>query len=337
MRSVRRSRGFTLVELLVVITIIGILIALLLPAVQSAREAARRMQCGNNMKQIGLGLLNYMAAVGVFPPGELPQPKALGSGNYGPGWAYSILPYLEQQQLFDNISPSYPTYPLTGPVTHQTALCTDIPTYRCPSSRHAMKLMLNAAATKNAAGFSDNDFGLLEYVGIAGSNRNPPYRSTDVTSPTTKCTGGTLYYLSCLTAADIKDGLSNTIVVGEYSDLTKGQEYAGNGGIGGIEYAWSQGASQVGSATAWGYIVKAVGYPPNSQVYFQYAAWGCCPACQTPAVNTESQSALKSAHSGGINVLLADGGNHFISDAINIEVYKDLADRNDLHAPGAID
>jgi prepilin-type N-terminal cleavage/methylation domain-containing protein len=332
-----KSRAFTLVELLVVITIIGILIALLLPAVQAAREAARRMQCGNNMKQIGLAMHNYLAAVKVFPSGEYVQPTALGSGNYGPGWAYSILPYMEMRTVFDNINPKYPCYPLTGPVTHQAALCTDIPAYRCPSSRHAVKVMQSAAATKNSAGFSDNDFGLLEYVGIAGSNRNAPYRPTDVTAPTTRCIGGTLYFLSSVAAADIKDGLSNTMVVGEYSDLTKGEEYAGNGGIGYIEYAWSQGASRVGSSIACGYIAKVVGYPPNSPVYFQYAAWKVCPACQTPAVNTEVQSALKSAHPGGIHVLMADGGAHFITDAINIEIYKDLADRNDLHAPGALD
>jgi prepilin-type processing-associated H-X9-DG protein len=295
------------------------------------------MQCANSVKQIGLAMHNYMAAAGVFPSGEYPQPTALGGGNYGPGWAYSILPYLELQPLFDNINPNYPAYPLTGPLTHQAALCTDVPAYRCPSSRHAPKAMMSAAATKNSEGFSDNDYGLLEYVGIAGSNRNPPYRPTDVTAPTTRCTGGTMYFLSSTAAADIKDGLSNTMLVGEYSDLTKGQEYAGNGGIGYIEYAWSQGASHVGSATACGYVAKVVGYPPNSPVYFQYAAWSVCPACQTPAVNTEVQSALKSAHPDGVHVLMADGSVHFINDAINIEAYKDLADRDDAHAPGVID
>ena len=319
------------------ITIIGILIALLLPAVQAAREAARRMQCANNLKQIGLALHNYMAAIGVFPSGEYPQPVGLGSGNYGPGWAYSILPQMERQAVFDNIDPRYPEQPLTGPVTHQAALCTDIPAYRCPSSRHAVKLMLEAAATPNSDGFSLNDLGLLEYVGIAGSDRKPPYGPSDIAAPNTKCTGGTLYYLSCTAPADIVDGLSNTMVVGEYSDLTKGEEYAGNGGIGDIEYPWSAGASHVGTSIAWGYIAKDVGYPPNSPVYFKQASWNPCPACQTPAVDTEVQSALKSAHPGGIHALMADGSIHFINDAINIEVYKDLADRNDAHPPGAID
>ena len=133
-----KSSGFTLVELLVVITIIGILIALLLPAVQAAREAARRMQCANNMKQIGLALHNYLAAIGSFPPGEQYRVPAV-SGDYGPNWAYSILPYMELQQIFDNVSPLYPTYsdPLKGAASHQAALCTQIAAYRCPSSSHA--------------------------------------------------------------------------------------------------------------------------------------------------------------------------------------------------------
>ena len=165
----RKSAAFTLVELLVVITIIGILIALLLPAVQAAREAARRMQCANNVKQIGLALHNYLAAVNVFPPGEQ---FFQGNGDYGPTWAYSILPYMELQQIFDNVSPLYPTYsdPLKGTLTHQAALCTQIAAYRCPSSGHAPKFNYYTAATVSSAGYSLNDLCLLEYVGIAGSD-----------------------------------------------------------------------------------------------------------------------------------------------------------------------
>ena len=91
--------GFTLVELLVVITIIGILIALLLPAVQAAREAARRAQCTNNVKQIGLAVLNYESLSGVFPPSGI----SMKSGNYGFSWIGRILPYTEQENIYDQL------------------------------------------------------------------------------------------------------------------------------------------------------------------------------------------------------------------------------------------
>src|SRR5947208_1284614 len=102
----RPRSGFTLIELLVVIAIIGVLIALLLPAVQQAREAARRVQCTNNLKQIGLGLHTYQAAVGAFPPGWISRPDPLTGDNAGPGWGWAsmILPQLEQKPVFDAIN-----------------------------------------------------------------------------------------------------------------------------------------------------------------------------------------------------------------------------------------
>ena len=102
MKRAPRRIAFSLVELLVVITIIGILIALFLPAVQAAREAARRMQCENNLKQIGLGLLNYESDNGMFPPGGLPTGG--NSGSYGTSWWMRIFPYVELANVSDRYS-----------------------------------------------------------------------------------------------------------------------------------------------------------------------------------------------------------------------------------------
>ena len=108
-RPCRRARGFTLIELLVVIAIIGVLIALLLPAVQAAREAARKSSCSNNLKQIGLAMQNYHSALNVFPPGYISRVQTDGT-ELGPGWAWAAqsLTQMEQMSLFNTINFSLP-------------------------------------------------------------------------------------------------------------------------------------------------------------------------------------------------------------------------------------
>jgi prepilin-type N-terminal cleavage/methylation domain-containing protein/prepilin-type processing-associated H-X9-DG protein len=334
----RRENGFTLVELLVVITIIGILIALLLPAVQAAREAARRMQCANNVKQIGLALHSYLGANNVFPMGEQLTSKPGGQldGGYGRCWAVSILPYMELQQLYDRLDPAWSTYfypTPKGPANHQAAICTAVGAYLCPTSGHARTF--NYDNPKNPAhtspeGFNSNDLGMLEYAGIAGSNRQPPsYLPSPVTATNAPSKNGTLFLLSKISAAEISDGLSNTMIVGEYSGTTMGQQFSGNGSLGDNDATWGLGAGTDGVGVASCYSVHVVGFPPNSKAYTK--GTGCCAECETPAPNTGEQAALKSSHPGGIHILLADGSVTFLNNGINIEVYKDLADREDGH------
>jgi len=318
----RRKHGFTLVELLVVITIIGILISLLLPAVQVVREAARRLQCANNVKQIGLAQHSYAAACNVFPPGETDRP---GGGN-GCCWATAILPYLEQQTLYDQLDMSYPCYvwpQVSGPYHHQAALCTVVGIYLCPSSGHAKTYNYDAVRVPNSLGFSPNDYGILEYAGIAGSDRyGSPCKFPSK--------AGTFFLKSATAMADLRDGLSNTMIVGEYSGLAPGQQYTGSGGLRDNDMTWGMGyqpggePNQGGETGTW--AVRTVAYPPNTAWYYRGSSYTNGIA---PIANRITRAALKSNHPGGIHILLGDGGAFFLSNSIDLEVYKNLADSAD--------
>jgi prepilin-type N-terminal cleavage/methylation domain-containing protein/prepilin-type processing-associated H-X9-DG protein len=190
----RRGRGaFTLVELLVVIAIIGLLVALLLPAVQAAREAARRTTCTNNMKQIGLGLNIYVDAKKTFPPGESIFKTA--PTQYTWSWAYLILPYIEQQAVYDLVQAAKPGQPLDDPnsTTFYTKTTANqfqysgttqvIPAYLCPSvsdpvdpSRNTVtnRLQLYTPYGANATQAGVN-MACMDYAGIEGPAPGPAY------------------------------------------------------------------------------------------------------------------------------------------------------------------
>ncbi len=158
-----RVRAFTLVELLVVIAIIGVLVALLLPAVQAAREAARRAQCQNNLKQIGLACLNYESAKGTLPYGNMlmwpdttprsPMPRGTGAAKYGSGWTLEIMPFAENQQLKALYQPGVNTA-LTGTTPEALKMKqlreTPVPAYACPSD-HPMELTAPASGPAGGA------------------------------------------------------------------------------------------------------------------------------------------------------------------------------------------
>jgi prepilin-type N-terminal cleavage/methylation domain-containing protein len=219
-------RGFTLIELLVVIAIIGILIALLLPAVQKVREAANRMQCDNNLKQMGLALHNYHDTYGSFPPGfisTLTDPNwKFPAGNCnafppekGPGWSFFalILPYLEQENLYRSIRLDLP---ITDPA-NASARRTVVKTYLCPSDAGVSPINLTTCGDPPDPANTPvalADAALCSYVGVLGggnaANPDPDYGCYEY-----QPFNGVFHRNSHTRIADITDGTSTTVGVGE--------------------------------------------------------------------------------------------------------------------------
>ncbi|MBR0192642.1 MAG: DUF1559 domain-containing protein [Thermoguttaceae bacterium] len=226
-----QRKGFTLVELLVVIAIIGMLVGLLLPAVQQAREAARRMQCGNNLKQLGLACMNHESANMKFPSGGWGSTycgdpdRGFGKGQSG-NWAYSLLPYLEQNAIFQLGSTGVNTS-----ITKKSSaerMNTAINAFICPSRRTA-KLFTVANTTYNDSNFSATQGCKGDYAACYGTttmaatnnaasypNKVSMIKNTASTLPT-----GIIYDVSETKMGEIRDGTTNTYLIGEkfvYSD-----------------------------------------------------------------------------------------------------------------------
>ena len=333
----RRLTGFTLVELLVVITIIGILIALLLPAVQAAREAARRMQCQNNFKQIGLALLTYENTYNTLPPGGLKSPSMTGSYPIGSSWHVAILPFLEQQNLYNQFDllglPVYSSYGAIGYIGYNTknaAAVKDvlIPSYKCPSSP------LPALSKDGPVDAYTNAGELLNvqspmYVGISGGgyeNGTPRYPCTRDTKapsnyPNAKVgAGGVLIRYQPIPIAQIYDGTSNTMMVAEQSDWcidSAGQvkDCRSDCGCG----------FMMGPVTDDGFDrdsnLSCVIHGVNEKSFNAAGVEGYCPPNRP----------IQSAHPGGAGMVTADGSVHFLSEGINIVTLYNLANRNDSY------
>ncbi len=305
--------GFTLIELLVVIAIIAVLIALLLPAVQAAREAARRMQCSNNLKQIGLAMHNYEGTHGLLPSARTNSPHYWSS-------LAQIVPFLEGSALYNVINfdhPSAPTSRNNYDQTNSTAVQFMIATYLCPSDSQSGRV--------NAS------YGPTNYMANAGTG--PMAATFTLPDGSTGTPNGLMFDKSMVRFSNITDGLSNTTA---YTETLKGfgndstgstaldvRQYKGGSTIsatytealcatitiwnGSRGREWSRGSFTGGSTTN-NY------WPPNSPNY------DC-------AGDTQGLLSARSLHPGGVNVLFADGHIQFLKDSVNRAVWWAIATR----------
>jgi len=284
-----RRRGFTLVELLVVIAIIGILIALLLPAVQAAREAARRMSCSNNLKQIGLAMHLYHDAWLRLPAGWNGYDVATGQ-PYGlgvPGWSWQArtLPYLEQANVQKNLIDF--NKPVSDPANDAVRVLV-LANFRCPSDISTPPTFLNC---DEETGQGTLQYAVANYVGAWGTGDVHVCGTLPVG---VQCTSdGTFFHNSMIGFADITDGLSQTIVAGERTSKLDYSTWVGT--VEGIDCAP-------------GRILGTAWYPPNNATH-----------------NTHDFSSL---HPTGTNFVLADGSVRLIPVTIDIAVYRALVTRS---------
>jgi len=321
MKMPKRRPGFTLIELLVVIAIIAILIALLLPAVQQAREAARRTQCKNNLKQIGLALHNYEGTYGILPHALWGGGPGQPNQDNGFGWMVSILPFVEQSALFQLINPQaqpgiFIPAILAQHYPGQTMIPggrTIVPGYLCPSS--AMPQILPAtfaipgspgggavpARTASAVGYATSS-----YKAAGGSN------SGDFGMMHKNGEGGGVRF------RDVTDGLSNTIMVGESTYCSSNVSAASRATVPPTEFRdWPIWIGSGGQSDESVRINGRFNSPINARTSFNRMAL---------AVNDDNAF---SYHVGGAQFCLGDGSVRFISENVDTRTYDWLHDKRD--------
>ncbi len=284
----RRRFGFTLIELLVVIAIIAVLIALLLPAVQAAREAARRVQCVNNLKQMGIALHTYHDALTVFPPGYIAASRFIdGETDVAPGWSWAsmVLPQLDQAPLYSSINVDLPVQALAN----TTAVQTQLAAFLCPSDQlpssgtypvtDGLGNTLATVAPSSYGACTGND-----YADVAmGLNNNG-------------LGNGLFYRDSSVRVASIVDGTSQTVMLGER--------------------AWGMTEGTWVGAVSGGVVMRGPFNPCPGNADASYLA-PCLVLlhCNMLNSNSDYDSGLddpSSFHPSGANILFADGSVHFL-------------------------
>ena len=293
-----KRHGFTLIELLVVIAIIGILIALLMPAVQAAREAARRVECANHLKQIALGLNQYASVMECFPSGHISVTRKIQLGRNDwcrrnpteycrAPWTVMVLPFLEEQNLHDKFNFSRPFAAASGPMPAPNGKhVMPMPIYHCPSSKRSSETTVPS------------------YVGVQGGGY-PPCYTRPYGAWRMFWQNGMMYHNSRVMPAHVTDGMSNTLLVGETRYVSNTWAHSAK-----VEPYW--GVPMVVAGT-W-YQINIL--PEN------YWGW-----------NYQSYN-FGGYHEGGCFFALADGSVHFIAETIDLELFRGLGQRDDGNKAG---
>jgi prepilin-type N-terminal cleavage/methylation domain-containing protein/prepilin-type processing-associated H-X9-DG protein len=316
-RQTHTRRAFTLIELLVVIFIIGLLIALLLPAVQLTREAARLAQCRNNLRQIGIALHNYASSNGVFPPGwdaRIPAGIADNDNFYAPpggwGWGAKLLGFLDQNPLAGGIAPG--EHP--DSLECSTIASTSLRVFLCPSAPPDGPVPVTLEDMTGQTQINTLYFARSNYVGSAGT-RNPAFFPQSC--------GGIFSRNSAIRAADISDGMASTLLVGERSpDLS--------------DAIWSGGYSPADNCTGRSWAMRVCDLPGSSWILSYTGPSPLTPfngnipfdpRTQVPNDPQPGPSGYRSWHPGGCNFLFCDGSVHFVKQTITPSAFSVLATR----------
>ncbi|MGL4514262.1 MAG: DUF1559 domain-containing protein [Lacipirellulaceae bacterium] len=368
-RRAAKRTGFTLVELLVVIAIIGILIALLLPAVQAAREAARRSQCQTNLKNDALAVINFADVEKRYPvgvtggdPSKLP-PGAPGVGmcDKGFGWVVWILPYLEEQPLYDRVFDKtglplgpgdvfpFPNILQSGPLIINEPVWRGgdrkLATFRCPSSDladfaegYTNNRWVNGYATSDYKGSNGiADGGIFQHL---CDNANARAALLGIDQPEAQGEGFVgPKVVSIIRPSKVTDGLSNTLLIGESSYYRRTMQ----GGVGHPEHwpTWMGGLIsdestlfKTGETNTQGKATSPINCNiPQSINSFDFGTRAGESILNTTGGPTDDDCAF-SFHAGGAMFALCDGSVHFILDTIDNQVYRNLGSRNDGNVVG---